>query len=163
MRKLTIMFLILVSGLLMSCSLSETARDRQDKPTQNQEATDDKQEEKQMMINIEIEGQSLDLILEDNQAAQEFLQLLPLTVDMADVNGNEKVVSLNQDFSGQKKVAGSIQSGELKIWSANQLVLFYDSFPSSYSYLDLGHLAEDQSLPDLSEKDSVTVRFSIKD
>jgi len=59
---------------------------------------------------------------------------------MADVNDNEKVVSLSTKLPTDDSNPGRIQAGDLMIWTSRSLVLFYKTFPTSYSYTKLGRI-----------------------
>src|SRR5215212_5457611 len=78
--------------------------------------------------------------LEDNATATAFKTMLPLKVNMEDVNANEKVISLPAKLPTNDANPGRIQAGDLMIWTSRSLVLFYKSFPTSYSYTRLGRI-----------------------
>lgn len=111
------------------------------------------------MIKVSINNKTFKLLLNDSTAAREFRDSLPLTLKMSDVNGNEKYAVLDRDFTSNNHQAGKINSGDLKLWAGNGLVLFYDDFSSSYSYTDLGKIVDNSGLADSLGRGSVTVTF----
>lgn len=80
--------------------------------------------------------------LEDNPTARAFAQLLPLTLDMPDLNGNEKHARLARDLPANPARAVTIQTGDVMLYGDNTLVVFYKTFPSTYSYTRIGRVAD---------------------
>ena len=97
-------------------------------------------------ITIEAGGKSFAGTLYDNPSAQEFAAMLPLTLDMHDVNANEKAYFFSDSLPTDSTRPGQIHSGDLMLYGSDCLVLFYDSFSSSYSYTPLGSLEDASGL-----------------
>jgi hypothetical protein len=100
------------------------------------------------------------ITLADTQAARAFAALLPLEIDMADLNGNEKHADLSQALPANASRPGTIRNGDLKLYGSNTLVVFYKTFRSSYSYTRLGHVNEPTALEQVLGQRSVTIEFS---
>lgn len=113
----------------------------------------------QTKVMVKVGNKVFTATLLDNETARDFLTRLPVTLTMNDVNGNEKYATFNKSFTGTNKVAGDIKAGDLKIWSGNGLVLFYESFSSSYSYYDLGSIDDATGLRETLGSGSVSVTF----
>lgn len=86
------------------------------------------------------------ITLADNAAARAFAALLPLTLDMAELNGNEKYVSLPKALPQNVYRPGTIHNGDLMLYGADTLVIFYLTFNSSYSYTRLGQVDDPAGL-----------------
>lgn len=84
--------------------------------------------------------------LEDNATARAFVQLLPLTLDMPDLNGNEKHVRLPRSLPTNAIRPGTIRAGDVMLYGDDTLVVFYETFRSSYSYTQIGRIAESAGL-----------------
>lgn len=97
--------------------------------------------------------------LEDNETARAFFALLPLTLRMRDLNANEKVTELAQKLPGEVSNPGTIREGDLMIWSSRSLVLFYKTFPTSYSYFRLGRIEDPTGLAAAVGTGTVTITF----
>ena len=110
-------------------------------------------------ISVQIGEKAFTARLEDNETARAFVALLPLTLDMRDLNDNEKVIELSKKLPGDVSNPGKIREGELMIWSSRSLVLFYKTFPTSYSYSRLGRIENTAGLIDAVGPGSVTVTF----
>jgi hypothetical protein len=84
------------------------------------------------------------ITLADTEAARVFAAMLPLTMDMADLNSNEKHAKLPTALPTDARRPGTIRSGDLLLYGSDTLVVFYDTFRSSYAYTRLGW-ADDSS------------------
>lgn len=100
------------------------------------------------------------ITLTDNAAARAFAALLPLTLDMPDLNGNEKHVSLPKELPTSASRPGTIRNGDLMLYGSNTLVVFYLTFDSSYSYTRLGRVDDPAGLAQALGPRSVRVVFS---
>lgn len=78
------------------------------------------------------------ITLADTAAARAFAAQLPLTLDMADLNGNEKHADLPKALPADASRPGTIHNGDLMLYGSNTVVVFYETFRSSYSYTRLG-------------------------
>lgn len=110
-------------------------------------------------IQIQIGDQTFTAELEDNETAAALREKLPLTLQMQELNGNEKYaydVSLPSDAES----VGTIQAGDLMLYGDDCLVLFYDSFSTSYSYTRIGHITDPDGLADAVGNGSVQITFS---
>lgn len=84
--------------------------------------------------------------LDDNPTAHAFVQLLPTTIDMADLNGNEKHAILPRRLPTQPVPPGTIRSGDVMLYGNDTLVVFYETFRSSYSYTRIGRIDDSAGL-----------------
>jgi hypothetical protein len=98
--------------------------------------------------------------LADNEAARAFLAQLPLTFDMPDLNGNEKHVKLPKPLPASATRPGTIHNGDLMLWGADTLVVFYRTFDSPYSYTRLGRIEDAAALPQGLGRGQVRVAFA---
>ena len=118
------------------------------------------QEALAMNIKISVGGKTFEAALEDNAAAQEFYNMLPLEIKMNELNGNEKYFRLNKNLPSNDKRAGNISAGDLMLWSSNTVVLFYKNFSSSYSYTRLGKILNPAGLSDAAGSGNISVKFT---
>ncbi|KAK2950241.1 hypothetical protein BLNAU_14825 [Blattamonas nauphoetae] len=95
----------------------------------------------------------------DNTTGQAFKNLLPLTLSMTDVNSNEKFIRLPQSLPQNEASPGQINSGDIYLYGSNGLVLFYKSFPTSYSYTGIGTVDSPESLETALGTGTVSITF----
>ena len=100
------------------------------------------------------------ITLTDNAAARAFAALLPLTLDMSELNGNEKHASLPKALPANPSRPGTIRNGDLMLYGADTLVVFYSTFDSSYSYTRLGRVNDRAGLAQALGRRGVRVVFS---
>lgn len=111
-------------------------------------------------INLKINDKEYKLILYDNQTAKDFLAMMPMTITMNDLNANEKYYNLNKNLTTQSSRVGSIKIGDFMLYGSNCLVLFYESFSTSYSYTKIGYIENTSGLKDSLGRGSVKITFS---
>jgi hypothetical protein len=99
--------------------------------------------------------------LYDNATTQALLEHFPMTLDMTDLHSNEKYCYLPYKFSTEAERVGSIKAGDLMLYGSDCLVLFYESFSTSYSYTSLGYIENIIGLKDALGSGSVQVMFEI--
>jgi hypothetical protein len=100
------------------------------------------------------------ITLTDNAAARAFAARLPLTLDMSELNGNEKHADLREALPANASRPGTIRNGDLMLYGTNTLVVFYVTFNSSYSYTRLGRVDDPADLPQALGRRGVRVVFS---
>jgi hypothetical protein len=84
--------------------------------------------------------------LDDNPTARAFLQLLPTSLDVTELNGNEKYARLPRSLPTNAARPGTIQTGDALLYGDDTLVVFYETFRSSYSYTRIGRITETAGL-----------------
>jgi hypothetical protein len=104
---------------------------------------------------------SFAISLTDNAAAHAFAVQLPLTLDMSELNGNEKHASLPTALPANASRPGTIRNGDLMLYGSNTLVVFYRTFDSSYSYTRLGRVHDPADLAQALGRGEVRVEFSV--
>ena len=110
-------------------------------------------------IKITIAGRNFTAVPANTPAAAEFLKRLPLTLRMNELNGNEKYAGLSDKLPADPTCPGRIGSGELMLYGNSTLVLFYESFPTSYSYTRIGKITDARGLKEAVGRENITVTF----
>jgi len=100
------------------------------------------------------------ITLTDNAAARAFEAQLPLTLDMSELNGNEKHADLPKPLPANASRPGTIRNGDLMLYNADTLVVFYLTVQSSYSYTRLGRVDDPSDLRQALGPRGVRVLFS---
>lgn len=113
-------------------------------------------------LKITIGSSTFKATLLDNPTVTEFKDRLPLTVTMSELNGNEKLYRFSTDLPVNPSNPGTINTGDLMIYGSNTLVLFYQSFSTSYSYTKLGRIENSSGLAEVVGPGNVTVTFELE-
>lgn len=170
MKKLVIiMFSLIVIAGLSACDKDEVrTSESQQQPQQPGQTGNEKEEDEEeeddnskenMKLKITVGSAIFTATLHDNAAASEFVKLLPMTVTMSELNNNEKYCDLPMSLPTNSSNPGTIQNGDLMLYGPRTLVLFYKSFPTSYSYTRLGKIENAAGLASALGSGSVTIRF----
>lgn len=97
--------------------------------------------------------------LYDNPSAAALKAMLPLTINMTELNGNEKYYGFPDPLPTNDSVGGDIKAGDLRLYGNNVLVLFYKSFNTSYRYTRLGYIDIPAGLVTALGAGNVAVKF----
>ena len=97
----------------------------------------------------------------DNDSARELAERLPLTLDMNEWNGNEKYPHLKDPLPADAFRPSKIHAGDLMLYGADCLVLFYESFSASYSYTPLAAVDDPSALAAALGNGNVQLTFTL--
>ena len=114
-----------------------------------------------MTVILEVNGNKFDVILENNQTAQEFYNLskFGLTLSLNDYAGFEKVGELDTYLSrDDKKITTS--SGDIVLYNGNNLVIFYG--PNSWSYTKIGRITNIEKWEAFIGNENIIASFKVK-
>lgn len=117
-------------------------------------------EEVEHVISIEVNGQTFSATLADNGTARAFAARLPMTLDMRELNGNEKYFYLDEPLPAAAQRVGQIRAGDLMLFGSDCVVLFYENFATSYTYTPIGRIDDPAGLADALGSGSAEVFFS---
>lgn len=106
-------------------------------------------------IKININNKTFNAVLEQNETAKQFANMLPQSFNMSELNGNEKYVYLDTTLPTDSFSPKHIKAGDIMLYGNNCLVVFYKSFETSYSYTKIGHI---ENFEDLGNND-ITIIF----
>ena len=99
--------------------------------------------------------------LVDNATTEYLVDLLPLTMTMSELNGNEKYYYLSDVLPKDATNPGTIHAGDIMLYGNSCVVLFYKTFNTSYSYTRIGAIDDPTGLAEALGSGSVEVRFEM--
>jgi hypothetical protein len=99
-------------------------------------------------------------IIQENETTKAWMAQLPLSLDMEDLNRNEKFAKLPKNLPTKLINPGTIQRGDILLWGNQTVVIFYETFSTSYSYTRLGKIENTAGLKEALGQGSVRVLFS---
>ena len=115
--------------------------------------------EMEKKINLVINGKKFSATLEDNETARELFSRLPLTIEMEDLNGNEKYYYLDESLPTDATNVGRIEKGDIMLFGNDCLVVFYKSFDTPYAYTRIGKIEDVNHLEEQFGQGSVKITF----
>lgn len=137
---------------------SETSAEATAQITETEQPTESNTEYEDMSkISIIVDGKTFEAELYDNDAARELASMLPLTIDMSELNGNEKYYYLSESLPADSSRPGTIHTGDLMLYGNDCIVLFYKNFQTSYSYTPLGRIEDPAGLAEALGNSGVRV------
>ena len=112
-------------------------------------------------ITLTIGNRTFMATMEQNSTAEAFCAMLPLTLEMQDLHSNEKYHYLNQSLPTNRTKVGTIHAGDIMLYQDNCVVVFYETFSTSYSYSPIGHIADVEDLKNALGSATATIIFTI--
>lgn len=159
--------LLLLGGPLglTACSEDSLTQDPVTGPstTEDENSEENHESETSQTMRIEIGNQTFTATLADNETAAAFLALLPMTVTMNELNGNEKYCNLASDLPTASYRPGTIRSGDIMLYGSDCVVLFYETFSSAYSYTRIGQVDDPTGLAAAVGTGRVTLTFTVQE
>lgn len=132
--------------------------DIQNTGNENSKKMTESDKKEQVMI-VEVNGQKFEAELYDNDTADAFKEMLPITFSMNEHNGNEKYIYMDQSLPSASEKIGSIQNGDIMLFGSDCLVVFYESFQTSYTYTRMGYIKNSDGLSSALGNGSAEISF----
>ena len=108
-------------------------------------------------VDVIVNGKKFQAELADTAAAKELAKKLPMTIDMKELNGNEKYYYLSSDLPTNGDVSGQIKTGDFMLYGSGCLVFFYKNFQTSYQYTRIGRITDTEGFASALGKGNVQV------
>ena len=168
MRKSISVALLIVCALaavLSGCGdSSQTENETQGgtEPAGQESAGQNDKEETAMdrKMTVEVGGSQFTATLEDNEAVVQMMEENPVSIQMSDYAGFEKVGSLGASLPTSNSQT-TTQAGDIVLYQGNQIVIFYGS--NSWSYTRLGRIDDLTGWESALGNGDVTVTFSLEE
>jgi len=157
LRGASLLFCLLVLGGCEAGQPSTSASSAIAGATQTRAPIENPKESRMWMT---VGEQRFAITLVDNETARTFAALLPLMLDMEELNGNEKHGQLPEALPTNASRPGTIRNGDLMLYGSDTLVVFYSTFHSIYSYTRIGRVDDPAGLAAALGSKDVRVAFS---
>ena len=131
-------------------------------PMVEETASQNNNSDMQNKLRIKVRAKTFSATLWDNATATALKKMLPMTLEMIELNDNEKYVRLPSSLPANASNPGTIQAGDLMLYGSNTLVLFYESFSTSYTYTKVGRIDDASGLAAALGTGNVKVRFELE-
>lgn len=118
--------------------------------------------EMQNKLKIVVGTKTFSATLGDNATATALKKMLPMTLEMIELNGNEKYVRLPSNLPANASNPGTIHAGDLMLYGSSTLVLFYESFSTTYTYTKIGRIDDASGLATALGAGNVKVSFELE-
>ena len=156
--SIPILIAIIVSVVVTTIMMNNKESDKDPNLSPETNQSIDNEEMTMDKVYININNKKLGIDLENNSTTSALIKLLPLELSMNDLNGNEKYVYLNESLPTNTYSPKHIEVGDVMLFGDNCLVIFYESFDTSYSYSKIGHINNLPSLDDGNISISIDVK-----
>ena len=156
--SIPILIAIIVSVVVTTIMMNNKESDKDPNLSPETNQSIDNEEMTMDKVYININNKKLGIDLENNSTTSALIKLLPLELSMNDLNGNEKYVYLNESLPTNTYSPKHIEVGDVMLFGDNCLVIFYESFDTSYSYSKIGHI---NNLPELNSE-SISAKLSLE-
>ena len=123
------------------------------------ETYNDKEENAVNTIKVIVGDKTFNATLYDNETTKEFIDMLPITINMEELNNNEKYYYLENSIKTNSYCPKNIEAGDIMLYGSNCLVIFYESFSTSYSYTPIGKIDNQSELSEALGAGDVEVIF----
>ncbi|WP_244210880.1 cyclophilin-like fold protein [Amycolatopsis kentuckyensis] len=112
-------------------------------------------------IHLTVQGRVVNATLNDSAAARDFASLLPLTLNLSDFHGTERIADLPRRLStADAPESADPKAGDLAFYAPwGNLAIYYRDAPPASGVVILGHLP-DGGAEVLATADQVTVELA---
>lgn len=110
-------------------------------------------------IKITVASKTFTATLENNASAKELIERMPFTVNMQELNGNEKYYQFPDSFPSDPSSFDTIKAGDLMLYQSDYLVVFYENHSTTYDYTRLGVIDNADGLAEALGSGSAQVTF----
>jgi hypothetical protein len=115
-----------------------------------------------MKLKITVGANAFTATLYKNESAAAFKEKLPMTINMKELNGNEKYFDLPGNLPANASNPGTVQTGDLMLYGSNTLVLFYKTFSTSYNYTKLARIDNAAGLAAALGSANISLKFELE-
>lgn len=159
--------MLLAAFSLSACGGGEAPTDSEVPASSEEEAAKPQQpaaepSQEESALKISVGGHELLATFEDNSSAEEFKELLergPMTIEMEDYGGFEKVGPLGTSLT-RNDTQITTQPGDVILYQGNQITIYYGT--NSWSFTRLARIDNPAGLQEKLGSGTISVTFSLE-
>ena len=110
-------------------------------------------------VKLIVNGQTFRAVFYNNKTANALLKKMPMTINMKELNGNEKYHYFDTEFPTNEKTPGKISAGDIMLYGSDCLVAFYKSHKTSYQYTSVGKIEDTSGFAKAVGSGNVKITF----
>ncbi|MBR0415535.1 MAG: hypothetical protein IJI67_10775 [Clostridia bacterium] len=163
MKKQLALVLMVIAVMMLSACASPKRSNGETTQSVSVQQAQEKQTTAQRsnIMKITVNGEAFSVTLEDNDTARAFTEMLPQTLEMSELHGNEKYHYLDTALPDNSQSVSKIQEGDIMLYGDNCIVIFYKSFDTEYAYTKIGHIDNTASLEKQLGNGKIEVSFDL--
>ncbi|MCH5267390.1 MAG: Ig-like domain-containing protein [Lachnospiraceae bacterium] len=108
---------------------------------------------------LTVNGKTFQAVFYNNETAKALLKQMPMTLNMKELNGNEKYHYFDIEFPTNEKSPGKIEAGDIMMYGSDCLVTFYKSYSTSYQYTSVGKIKNASDFAEAVGRGNVKITF----
>jgi len=157
------LFALTITALgAMGCTTNENLTQQPTQVAQYMAENTQENTQENTMVTMKIGNTDFSAVLYDNATTQELAKQFPVTYTMSELHGNEKYYYMPTTLPTNSERPATINKGDIMLYGNDCIVVFYDTFPNSYSYTKLGYIEDTTALEESVGKGSVDIYFELK-
>lgn len=141
----------------------ENSADEIQTNTQTEETNNgsDNMNNEEIRVNLIVNNKTFSATLENNETTRKLIEMFPMTLNMSEMNSNEKYNYLDSNLPTNTTSPRTINAGDIKLYGNNCLVVFYKTFSTPYSYTNLGKVDNVNDFINELGRGNVNIRFEL--
>ena len=151
--------LVAISLIFSVAACTPIGPDTEEQQKQEIEDPEVEDENKQISMKMIVGEYTFDVEYAESSTAEAFKKILPVTLKMEDLNGNEKYCYIDSSLPTSSSNPGTINAGDIMLFGSNCVVVFYETFKTSYSYTRIGKVKDTANLKKALGSGDVTIKF----
>lgn len=165
-RLISLILIIFIALSLTACNKNSTDQNQRKGNnrlyiSENITKENNKKNNKELIsVDIIINNNTFSAKLYTSDSTEELINQFPMTINMNEMNGNEKYYYMSSSLTQDEEDIKNIKSGDIMLYGSDCIVIFYKDFETSYKYTRLGYIEDKEKLSDiLKNNNEVKITF----
>lgn len=165
-RLISLIWIIFIALSLTACNKNCTDKNQRKENnspsvSENLAYENNKKNNKELIpVDIFINNNTFSAKLYTSDSTEELINQFPMTINMSEMNGNEKYYYMSSSLTQDEEDIKNIKSGDIMLYGPDCIVIFYKDFETSYKYTKLGYIEDKLKLSEiLKNNNEVKITF----